>query len=333
MKKLLVLSALLGLLVLPVFAEHQTIDFGGDDTYGFITDFGTVVAEKLDLTWDVIVGIDDYNSFTWSTAGLTTGFTALDKALVTTDMGMWAGLPVGWKVMWGYDDPDANEFQSISGYGNEEIFNFSPAEYWGIATLLSFGFVEVELAADPNAENGGSLLAGLAVKEPIAGMNAEFYYFQNQSSSDVFDQGQIGIDAGYSTEFSGFGLEAGAGLLLDLADGADAWAYGVGLSGAYSIATVTVGLDGNETDALNSVSATAEFALIEMLAAYAGLWYDMAGSELAEVDLGVNAHVGAVQVYVGYLIDGDSAVASGGNFNSPTGINDSGAYVKFDVNY
>ena len=38
MKKLLVLSVLLGLLVLPVFADHVSIDFGGDHTFGFIGD-------------------------------------------------------------------------------------------------------------------------------------------------------------------------------------------------------------------------------------------------------------------------------------------------------
>jgi hypothetical protein len=86
MKKLLVLSVLLGLLTLPVFAEHATIDFGGDDTYGFMTDFGDGVLTTLDLTWDVIVGIDDYNSFTWSLTDIDQqGNIALDKALTTTD--------------------------------------------------------------------------------------------------------------------------------------------------------------------------------------------------------------------------------------------------------
>lgn len=335
MKKLLVLSALLGLLALPVFADHVSIDFGGDNTYGFISDFGTGVAEQLDLTWDVIVGIDDYNSFTWSTAGLTTGFTALDKALVTTDLGMWLGLPVGWKVMWGFDDPANNMFQSISGYANEEINDFSVSNYWGLANMLSFGFVDVHVAFDPNVENGGSLLAGLAIKEPVEGLNAEVYYFQNQSSSDVFDQGLITVDAGYSTEVSGIGLDAGAAFLYNLADTGDAWGYGIGLAAAVSMFDVTLGLDGNETDALSGLTATVDVAPIDMATIYAGMelsFADASAETFQNADLGVNAHVGAIDVYLGYLILNEGT----GKYNATTptaAVPDGGFYVKFDVNY
>jgi hypothetical protein len=167
MKKLLVLSVLLGLLALPVFAEHATIDFGGDDSFGFISDFGSALVVDTSLTWDVIVGIDDYNSFTWSLADFSSaGLITLDKALVTTDIGMWAGLPIGLHVMWGYDDPDMNEFQVVSGYETEGVPNFSPTEYWGLGLIVAASFFEVELAFDP-AGLDGKLLAGVAVKEPI----------------------------------------------------------------------------------------------------------------------------------------------------------------------
>jgi hypothetical protein len=341
MKKLLVLSALLGLLVLPVFADHVSIDFGGDDTYGFISDFGSGVAEKLDLTWDVIVGIDDYNSFTWSTAGLTGGFTALDKALVTTDLGMWLGLPVGWKVMWGYDDPANNMFQSVSGYANEEINDFSPDMYWGLANMLSFGMIDLHVAFDPDVENGGSLLAGLAFNEPVDGLNAEVYYFQNQSSSDVFDQGLITFDAGYSTEVSGIGLDAGAAFLYNLADTGDAWGYGIGLAAAVSMFDITLGLDGNESDALNALTATVDAAPFDMASVYAGLKLSFSDTDdptttttdeteaFQGADIGVNAHVGAVECYLGYLITSEDA----GDYNAPVTLQDGGIYVKFDVNY
>jgi hypothetical protein len=188
MKKLLVLSALLGLLVLPVFADHVSIDMGGDLTFGFMGDFGDNEAEKVDFTWDVMVGIDDYNSFTWSLANVGTG-NALDKALVTSDVGMWLGLPVGLMINWGYDDPDANEFQVVSGYGNEEIFNLSPDEYWGLDFLLTYNIVEVEVAFNPGVSGAagdfGYLLAGLALKEPVPGLNAEVYWYQGGSFSEA----------------------------------------------------------------------------------------------------------------------------------------------------
>jgi hypothetical protein len=342
MKKLLILSVLLGLMALPMFASDIT--FGGDLKYGFIGDFGDTFNEATDITFDIKAAIDDYSSLTINVDGLETqvdglGLNGVDgvdisKALVATDIGMWLDLPVGVVASWGFDDPDANEFQVISDYENEDPWDASPNEYWGHAFLVTAGMVEVEVAFDPGlaSTDAGRLLAGLAVKEPIPGVNAEVYYFQGEAV-DAFDQGFIGFDAAYAGEFSGFGVEAGAWFGYSLADVGDAWAFGIGLSGAYSIATFTVGIDGNETDTLNSVLATAVAAPVDLVDVYAGVWYSMALEDLAEIDLGVNAHVGAVEVYVGYLVGSDLALA-GDNFNSPAGLGtESGAYIKFDVDY
>jgi hypothetical protein len=334
MKKLLILSVLLGLMALPMFASDIT--FGGDVTYGFIGDFGDTIGEKTDFTFDIKAAIDDYSSLTVNVdGGESLTLSGISKILVATDIGAWLGLPVGLVASWGYDDPDANEFHSISDYDNEDVWDFGPANYWGHAFLLSAGFVEVEMAFDPGiaATDAGSLLVGAAVKEPIPGLNAEVYYFQGGvAATDVFDEGWIAFDAAYAGEFGGFALEAGAGFIYPLLD-TNIWAYGVGFSGAYSIATFTVGLAGTEDDTLDNVSATAVVAPIDLLDVYAGLWYSMALEDLAEIDLGVNAHVGAVEVYVGYLVGSDLALA-GDNFNSPAGLGtESGAYIKFDVNY
>ena len=343
MKKLLVLSVLLGLMVLPMFASDIT--FGGDATFGFIGDFGDNENEITDLTFDIMAAIDDYNSLTINIDGLeaqVTGGTddvlAISQALVATDVGAWLGLPVGLVVSWGYDDPDANEFQLTSAYENEDPWDASPAEYWGLDFLLSYNIIEVELAFNPGvaATDSGYLLAGLAVKEPIPGLNAEVYYFQGGNvATDVFDQGFIGFDAAYATEVAGFGLGAGAYFGYNLGDVGDAWAMGLGLSGAISMFTMTVGLDGNETDTLNGLTATAVVAPIDMLDIYAGMYldlYDGAPEDLREADFGINAHVGAVEVYVGYLVT-TPAGAGGDNFHAPPGIPDGGAYLKFDVNY
>jgi hypothetical protein len=331
MKKLLVLSVLLGLLALPVFAEHATIDFGGDDSFGFISDFGSALVVDTSLTWDVIVGIDDYNSFTWSLADFSSaGLITLDKALVTTDIGMWAGLPIGLHVMWGYDDPDMNEFQVVSGYETEGVPNFSPTEYWGLGLIVAASFFEVELAFDP-AGLDGKLLAGVAVKEPIPGLNAEFYYFQDESAGDVFDEGKINFDVGYATEVAGIGLEAGAFFWYNLSDVGPAYYYGFGLAGTYSIAELTVGLNGFEDEALDGLSFTLDVDALEMLAIYAGAEFLLSAADtFLGADLGLNAHVGAVEVYLGYLISENGA---GGDYNAPATQPDGGAYVKFDVDY
>jgi hypothetical protein len=329
MKKLLVLSALLGLLVLPVFADHVSIDMGGDLTFGFIGDFGDNEKEKVDFTWDVMVGIDDYNSFTWSLADVGGG-TNLDKALVTSDVGMWLGLPVGLKINWGYDDPDANEFQVVSGYGNEEIFNLSPDEYWGLDFLLSYNIVEVEVAFNPGvaASDDGYILAGLALKEPVPGLNAEVYWFQGGDvATDVLDQGEIAFDAAYSTEVAGIGLDTGAAFWYDMADAADpAWKYGLGIAAAVNMFDITLGLDGNEADALNGITATVDVSPVDMATLYAGLELSLAdGADAFQgADIGVNAHIGIVEAYLGYLITSNGA----GQYNSTSTLLQSAQFQR-----
>jgi len=339
MKKLLVLSVLLGLLVLPVFASDFT--FGGDATFGFIGDFGDAEAETADLTFDIMATIDDYSSLTINMDGLENmglGSTVgISKALVATDVGAWLGLPVGVVVSWGYDDPSSNNFQVVSGYENEDFFDFGPAEYWGLDFLISYNIIEVELAFNPGIPTGlgdfGYILAGLALKEPVAGLNAEVYYFQGGDvATDVYDMGNIAFDAAYSTEVAGIGLDAGAGFMLDLDDAAaDGWAWGFGLAGAYDMFALTVGLDGNETDVLADLTATVEVAPVDMATLYVGIAMDLrdaAADTLAGADFGVNAHIGAVEAYLGYLVTN-----GGGDYNAPAIIPDGGMYIKFDVNY
>jgi hypothetical protein len=61
MKKLLVLSVLLGLMALPMFASDIT--FGGDLTFGFVGDFGDNISyPNATVTVDVKAAVDDYNS-------------------------------------------------------------------------------------------------------------------------------------------------------------------------------------------------------------------------------------------------------------------------------
>jgi hypothetical protein len=324
MKKLLILSVLLGLMALPMFASDIT--FGGDLTYGFIWDFDDI-GETTTATFDIKAAVDDYNSLVIELNTLNDPIP--DKAVVTTDVGGMFDLPVMVHVTWGWDDPDINEFGGISAYSDEEVIDVSTGDNWMLNFLLGASFVEFEMAFTPIAGAAGELLAGLAVKEPIPGLNAELYYWQG--GADYAD-GWIIFDAGYGAEFGGVALDAGAEFVYPLLDAND-WAFGVGLSAGVSIATVTVGVDGNETDTLNSVSATAELAPFDLATVYAGLWYDMAGEALREVDLGVNAHLGATELYVGYLIDGDSALGAGDNYNAPPSTGDNGLYFKFDIDY
>jgi hypothetical protein len=336
MKKLLVLSALLGLLVLPVFADHVSVDFGGDHTFGFIGDFGDAEGEKIDLTWDVIVSIDDYNSFTWSLGSVGFG-EVLDKALVTTDVGMWAGLPVGLVINWGYDDPDANEFGNVTGYENTQVYDFSPTIYWGLDFLLSASFFEVEVAFNPGVAPGdpGLLLAGVAVKEPIPGLNAEVYLFQGGGAIDEFDMMHLGIGANYMAEMGAISIEPGVSFFYDLTDGADpAWMYGIGAEVIYDMIAATVGLTGMDGETLAGLDFTVDVSPIDMATIYAGAVMSFVdGTDTFQgADIGVNAHIGLVECYLGYLITENGAGEYNADFGDVWSL-DGGAYIKFDVDY
>jgi hypothetical protein len=345
MKKLLLLAVLLGLMALPGVASE--ISFGGDFTYGFIHDMDETMNESMTANFDIKATIDDYNSlvieydlFENNIEGLdmveATDTDAevdlhVDKAVCTTDIGAWLDLPVGVSLDWGYIKPNANRFVGVSERGNEKIYNFEKL-YWGLNLLCTIQMAEIELAVDPGQ---GRILAGLAVKEPIAGLNAEVYYYQGHDAEyDVYDEGSIGVSANYSTEFSGFALEAGAGMEYLLTEDAD-MEFGVGVKGTYSIATVTVGYNGNASDAVDTITSTVLVSPVEQADIYAGIEVCMteaasdADEQLQGVDLGACIHIGACDLFLGYLI----TEVGGGKWKAPETNPDGGIYVKLDIDY
>jgi hypothetical protein len=337
MKKLLVLSALLGLLALPAFSVDAS--FGGDLTFGFITDFDAE-DEDTAATIDLTGSVDDYNSvaISWAANGA-----LLDKSTVTTDVGAWLGLgDIGVSLQWGYDDPDLNGFGDVSNWETEAIPAFSPNEYWGLDLLVSYGMFELELAGNPGAKGvgPGQFLAGVAVKEPIPGLNAEVYMYQGNDNVapapfvDDFDMMKVCFDAGYAGAFGDLDMEAGAYFLFDMDDAAtDAWAYGIGLTGAYSIAYAEVALNGNETDALGTMTAevaAGPFAdLATLFAAFEMNFADAAAETFQGAEFGLEFETGATWWAVGYQINNDAFAG----FNAPTTLPDGGLFFNWDINY
>ncbi len=335
MKKLIVLSVLLVLAGFPLLASDVT--FGGDASYGFIASkqFG----EGVDATMDLTAVVDDY-----VTVNISTDWDSwtLDKAVAVYDLAGATGLAdfgVGVSLTAGKDDPADNAFQVISGYENEDVFDFDPIEYWGFSLLITaMDMVNIHVAIDPSsgAAEPGRFLGGIYV-EDIAGISAEVYYFQGESEYNKFDQGQIAFDAAYSTAFGVIGLDAGAGFVYDMSDAAKTakttWAYGVGLGFSYTeMVSLGVGVDGNETDAFEEVTANVMVNPIDMLSVYAGMDLDIAkvsGETLKGIDFGLNLHVGAGEVYVGYLV----TTVGDGKWKAPAAPLDGGFYIETDIDY
>jgi hypothetical protein len=326
MKKLLLLAVLLGLMALPGFASD--ISFGGDFEYGFIHDMDDAMAEKTTVNFDIKATVDDYNSLKieFDVYDL-----VVDKAYCTTDIGTFFELPVGLKLDWGYIKPNANRYVGVSERGNEKIYNFEKL-YWGFNLLATIQMAEIELAVDPGQ---GRIMAGLAVKEPIAGLNAELYYYQGHDAAhDVFDEGSIGVSLNYATDISGFALKVGAGLEYLLTEDAD-MEFGAGVSGTYSIAKLTVGYNGNASDPAEKITATVAVTPVDLATIYAGLEVKLdeatvdAEEQLQGVDLGVQLKLGACSIYLGYLY----TEVGGGKWKAPEANTDGGIYVKCDIDY
>ena len=338
MKKLLVLSALLGLLALPAFSVDAS--FGGDLTFGFITDFDAE-AENTAVTIDMTGSVDDYNSvaISWSPLdafeGTVDPVTALpEKAVITTDIGAWLGLgDIGVSLQWGWDDPDVAAFGDVTNWETEAFYGLSPDEYWGLDLVVSYGMFELEIAANPaDVGDSGYLLAGVAVKEAIEGLNAEVFYFQNVSAYDVFDEGVILFDAGYAGAFGDVDVEAGVNFQYNMGAG-DAWEYGIGLTGAYNIAYAEVSLYGNETDALDTMTAAVHVGpFADMATLFAALdmsFADATAETFQGAEFGLEFETGATVWDVGYQINNEAF----GGYNAPTTLPDGGLFFNWDINY
>jgi hypothetical protein len=312
------------------------------------------------LNFDIKATVDDYNSVS---VEFDLEDKELDKAVVTTDIGALLELPVGLKLDWGYVDPDCNEFNGVNEYGNDEPWDLSEGDYWGVNLIATIQMVEIELAVDPGqyvdgetdddgnplVENNGKLLAGLAVKEPIPGLNAEVYYYQNGAvvgdgtdvDMDEMDKGVIIFDVGYGMDVNddlSFKVGLGLGYLLaEVANEGVNLEYGFGLKASYSIATLTAGLNGNNADALGGVTATVEVAPIDLVAIYAGLELNMteaaSKADPAETfqgaDVGMYFTLGATKIYAGYLV----TEFGNGKWKAPAEPEKGGAYIKVDIDY
>jgi len=337
MKKLLVLSALLGLLALPAFTADN-VTFGGDLTFGFMTDFDAE-QESETATLDMKGSVDDYNAVAISLKGI--GETlGTEKAVITTDIGAWLGLPVGVTLQWGFDDPDFAWYGDISTFEKESM-TATPGmgEYWGVDLVVTAGMLVLEFAADPAdvaAAEAGNALIGVAVKEPIEGLNAELYWYQGGVAADVYDAGVITFGAGYGGAFGDFDLGVGANFQYDM--GAETWAYGLAVTGMYSMLNVEVALLGNDVDALSDVWVYATVAPIDLLKIFVDAQLGLADAyaeAFQGAEFGLEFDTGGTWWCVGYQINND--VFGGGNAPgaeaADVSLPEGGLFFNWDINY
>ncbi len=323
-KLLVVLSALLLVaFAVPAFAD---VSWTGEFTFGGITTFseGEGAYDYGNLYTDAEWSVDDYNTVLFEFVGSVGGSWTVDAAYLSSDLGSALGLGVGLTVKTGYTSLGTNAY-SVSGNGYEAVVDFSTDEN-GLFFSFDLGTATLD-AGFTWADNDYGVV--LTVPEVGPAEVSVSYIINNPIGESDFD-GVFGAEA----EVSEIGPASLAlGFYYDVPN--EAWAYGLGVSAGFGIATVGACLNGNDTDALNDVGIDLNLAPADEYGIDVGIGLSMAeGAETFQgADVAAYYKVGASTWYVGYLV-----TDQGYSYDAPTnsaadaGLG-GGFYIKGDIDF
>jgi len=295
-KLLVVLSAimLVAAFAVPVFA-----DWTGELEFGFATAFDPAKDDEAygELYTVFSKDVDDYNSvtleFDGSTNGLGTGNAwTVGEASISTDIGKAAGLPVGLTLKSGFFASGTQEYASVTGWGIEDVAAGGTTLDGGFQLGLGFGSANLDVAFGVADADGQDLLIDFYMPD-LSGASVELYY-DVVNNDDL--KGAFGVDGSYAvgpaTVAAGFYYNSVA----------ESWGYGLGVSAGVSMATLGVSLDGNDTDALNTIGIDANLAPADNYGLDVGIMLSMAdGADTFQcADISAYYKVGAATIRVGY---------------------------------
>ena len=320
-KLLVVLSAimLLAVFAIPVFA-----DWSGELEFGFATSFDPAKdAENYGATdLNFSTKVDDYNSVAISTSyGVGAGFT-VGEASILTDVGKAVDLPVGVTLKSGYFASATQEYAAVTGWSLEDVAVGGTTLDGGFNLGFGFGSANLDVAfsvAQP--VDGQDLLLDFYMPD-LSGASVELYY--DVVGDDNF-KGTFGLDGSYPVGPA----TVAAGFKYDTV--ASSWAYGLGATAGVSMATLGVSLDGNDTDALNTIGLDANLAPADNYGLDVGVKLSMAtGADTFQcADISGYYKVGAATIRAGYDV-----TSTGAAYKAPTvllnGL-DGGLYADVDL--
>ncbi len=363
MKKLLVVfvALLVVALAVPVMAADRSATWGGEFTFGGITAFSEEkVSSKFgNIYFDGTIPVDDYNDVVFElsgkfgdSAGIITdnptsggiGNWNVGAAYLLTDIGTFAGLPVGLTAKGGWFGFDSRKFE-VTGHGWER--KYRP----GIGTAPMFlfnidaGMVIFDVGFD--FDSGGSAAAPLQD------------YAVMVSVPDV--AGLLSIEAGYfiknDADFKGqFTANAKAEGIADMVDAAfgfgydsltegapldvPTWWWGLGVKANVSMLGIGVSVNGEEETTIDRLGVDVNAAATDEFGADIGLGLNL-DSDAVETFGGFSASVyykpGVSTWRVGYVYTKDGAY----DYQAPTLLQDpslaldekGGLFISCDIDF
>ena len=342
MKKLLIVLSALVLAVgfaAPAFAADKEATWGGELGFGGITMFDETKKSSAftDAYFDATIPIDDYNEavFELAAEGFDTPVPYYKAAVVklVTDVGEYAGLPVGLKNSFGYFGYDSKEF-GVTGHARER--KYRPGTGGAPATLFEVDFGAAQLGVDITWEEGAmtqDYAALLSIPEVgPAAVEVSVWVLNNDDFDMVITANAEakGI-ADMPLDFAvGFGLDSE---VIAYAE----WWYGVGAAYVLAdMAKIGVSLNGEKDIAIDQLAFDVDAMLGDDYGLEAGLGLNL-DEDAAETFAGVSVSAyykpGASKWSVGYLHCNDGAYDYGAPCLNPAPSPDErgGVFIKCDI--
>jgi hypothetical protein len=321
MKKLtLILVVLLTIGLVGAFADatvsgklqHQAI--GDGETF-----VGTWGTNELYFDADV----DDYNSVHFALDGIDQGTPGVHDFYVSTDVTGALGLdaPVSLSTKIGRFDNWISGFSYVTNRGHEYTWPGKLAQADNGAIMATIGFDPVNVYALHDFNDNFMFGADASV----AGANLYVNYGGTYTAPS---EGTVGIDANYTLDIDDMtSVYVPASFEYHLVDETYEWSSGV--KGTYDMATLGVGVGGNDTDMLQTVDADLNVAATENANVFAVGVFNLVDS-YNTMEFGASYAFGALTLQAGYVVDADEQGHDTYNFGSVTG---SAFYLNSSISF
>jgi hypothetical protein len=366
MKKLLIVLSALVLAVgvaVPALSADKEATWGGEFTFGGITlfDENKKAFDFGNAYFDATIPVDDYNEVVfelgagWGNAiadadvDLTAvppevvlsygNFWTVGVAKLVTDVGEYAGLPVGLTNSAGYFGYDSRKFE-VTGHGWER--KYRPGIGAAPSTLFELDFGMATLGVDITWESGPGTqdYAALLLIPELGPASLE---------AGVFVKDNDDFDMAFGANVQAKGLmdmiDFAAGFGVDTKDVPDyaEWWYGVGAKVTYDMFGVGVSLNGDEAYTIDKLGIDGIAELGDDYGIEAGLGLNLDtdnpatnGESFAGFDVSAYYKPGVSKWVVGYLYCGDGSYTYGAPVaGDPAAAYDDrgGLYLKCDIDF
>ncbi len=319
MKKLtLILVVLLTIGLVGAFAETEVT---GKIQHQVDSDFETLEGSWGDNELYFDADVDDYNSvnLTLLVDGDVTN-PVMHDYYVTTDVTGALGVdaPLSLDTTIGRFDNWITQWSYVTNRGHEYMWpgKFDHAD--GGAIKAAFGFDPVNVY----------WLNNFSADDFQVGMDGSFadasFALSYSADGAAPSEGTIGFDANYDLAIddmtSVYVPVAAKYYLADQVPDEDYedYQWSTGVKGSYDMATLGVGVSGDDADALGTVAADLNLAATDEATVFGVGVFDLA-AETNTIEFGGSYDLGALTLQAGYVVDADEAGHSTYNFGSVTG--------------